>query len=100
MRAATGDNSASAARTITAAARVPASSALKAGFERKVSDAGNLAYNGRQYYACKALAGEKVWCRKVENRLLVTYRHMYIREIELDTGRTTAVVRPMSAPEV
>ncbi len=67
---------------------------------RKVSDAGNLAYNGRQYYACKALAGELVWCREVENRLLVTYRHRYIREIQLDTGRTTAVVRPVSAAEV
>ncbi len=67
---------------------------------RRVTDAGNLAYNGRQYYACKALAGERVWCRKIENRLLVTYRHMYIREIDLDTGRTTAVVRPVSAPEV
>ena len=67
---------------------------------RWVTDAGNLAYKGRQYYACKALAEERVWCRKIENRLLVTYRHMYIREIDLDTGRTTAVVRPVSAPEV
>jgi len=67
---------------------------------RRVTDAGNLAYNGRQYYACKALAGERVWCRKIENRLLVTYRRMYIREIDLDTGRTTAVVRPVSTPEV
>ena len=67
---------------------------------RRVSDAGNLVYKGRQYYACKALAGERVWCREMDNRLLVTYRHMHIREIDLDTGRTTAVVRPVSAPEV
>ena len=67
---------------------------------RKVSDAGNLFYRGRQYYACKSIANERVWCREIENRLLVTYRHMYIREIDLDTGRTTAVVRPVSAPEV
>jgi len=67
---------------------------------RWVTDAGNLVYCGRQYYACKALARERVWCREIENRLLVTYRHMYIRDIDLDTGRTTAVVRPVSAPEV
>jgi hypothetical protein len=67
---------------------------------RRVTGAGNLLYEGRQYYACKALADEQVWCRRIENRLLVTYRHMYIRQIELDTGRTTAAVRPVSAPEV
>jgi hypothetical protein len=67
---------------------------------RWVSDAGNLVYNGRQYFACRALAKERVWCREIENRLLVTYRHMYIRDIDLDTGRTTAVVRPVSSPEV
>jgi transposase InsO family protein len=67
---------------------------------RKVSHAGNLAYRGRQYYACKALGSEWVWCREIDNRLLVTYRHMYIREIDLDTGRTTAVVRPVSPPNV
>ena len=67
---------------------------------RWVTDAGNLVYKGRQYYACKALARERVWCREVENRLLVTYRQMYIRDIDLGTGRTTAVVRPVSAPEV
>ena len=70
---------------------------------KRVTDAGNLVYKGRQYYACKALARERVWCREVDNRLLVTYRHMYIRDIDLDTGRTTAVVRPVSAvsaPEV
>jgi len=67
---------------------------------KRVTDAGNLVYKGRQYYACKALAREPVWCREVENRLLITYRHMYIRDIDLDTGRTTAVVRPVSAPKV
>ena len=67
---------------------------------RRIYDAGTILYRGRLYYACKALAGERVWCREMDNRLLVTYRHMYIREIDLDTGRTTAVVRPVSAPEV
>jgi transposase InsO family protein len=67
---------------------------------RRVSDAGNLFYKGRQYYACKALAHERVWCREIENRLLLTYRHMYIRDIDLDTGRTTAVVHPVTSPDV
>jgi transposase InsO family protein len=67
---------------------------------RRVNPPGSLHYRGRRYHVSKALVNEWVWCREIENRLLVTYRHMYIRQIELDTGRTTAVVRPVLDPEV
>lgn len=60
----------------------------------QLNTAGCLEYGHRRYFVCEALAGERIRCRRFAERLLVTYRHMYIREIDLRTGRTTAVVRP------
>jgi len=62
---------------------------------RRLSAAGVLSWVGRPYFVCEALARQPVWCRRFENRLLITYRSLQIREIDLETGRTTAVVRPV-----
>ncbi len=62
---------------------------------RRLTAAGLLCYASSQYFVCEALAKQWVWCRRFENRLLVTYRSLQIREIDLETGRTTAVVRPV-----
>jgi transposase InsO family protein len=56
---------------------------------------GSLDSPGERLFVCHALAGEEVLCQRFEQRMLVTYRHMQIREINLKTGRTTAVVRPV-----
>jgi transposase InsO family protein len=61
---------------------------------RSISDAGLLNYGGEKYFVCHALGGQLVRCQRFDHRLLVTYRHMMIREIDLESGRTTAVVRP------
>ena len=61
---------------------------------RRVDQYGNLHFGGTPYYVSKALEEEPVWCRLIDGRILITYRHMYIREIDLASGRTTAVVRP------
>ena len=44
-------------------------------------------------FACEALASHRVGCQRFDHRLLVRYRHLYIREIDLDTGRS----RPLLA---
>ena len=62
---------------------------------RRLNGAGCLEYQGRRYFVCEALASERVQCERFADRVLVRFRHMYIREINLDTGRTTAVVRPV-----
>jgi len=62
---------------------------------RKLNSAGCLDYEGSRSFVSEALACERVWCRRVDNLLVVRYRHMYVREIDLSTGRTTAVVRPV-----
>ncbi len=62
---------------------------------RRLNTAGFLRYASRRHFVCEALAERRVWCQPFQNRLLVTYRSLQIREIDLETGRTTAVVRPV-----
>lgn len=59
---------------------------------RRLNPAGLVSWNGRRFFVCEALAGEWVWCQPFEDRVLVTFRHMHVREINLRTGRTTALV--------
>ncbi len=67
---------------------------------RRLSNKGLVYYQGRNYFVCEALRGEWVQCQKYGHKVLVTYRHMDIREIDRVTGRTTAVVRPASRGQV
>jgi transposase InsO family protein len=66
----------------------------------RVNSAGLLDVSGRRCFVCHALAGKEVWCRRFEGRLLVTYRHMNVREIDLETGASYPVVRPWYSPDV
>jgi transposase InsO family protein len=61
---------------------------------RYVDKAGCCSYQGQRYFVCMALKGEPVWSRRIDGLLVIVYRHMYVREIDLKTGRTRAVVRP------
>lgn len=61
---------------------------------RTVRGNGCLHLDGRDWFVCQALAGRRVRCQRFEAKILVTYRHMYVREIDQGAGRTTAVVRP------
>lgn len=60
---------------------------------QKLNSRGTL-YWGRHYFVCEALAGEWVGIQEVDHRLLVSFRHLYIREIDLQTGRTQALITP------
>ena len=66
----------------------------------RLNSAGCLYYRTRQYFVCEALAREQVRVERFEEKILVSYRQMHIREIDLETGRTTAVVRPVSHSKV
>jgi hypothetical protein len=61
---------------------------------RRLNAAGCLDLSTERYFVCEALAGKEVWCRRFSSRILITYRHMNVREIDRTTGRTTAVVLP------
>ncbi len=60
---------------------------------KKLSGAGNL-YLGKSYFVCHALANERVRVEHFEDRVLISYRHMLIREINRTTGRSQTILKP------
>lgn len=63
---------------------------------KRLNPQGCLDYNRRRYFVCEALAKQRVRIEKIENKLIVSYRHMYIREIEKETGKTVSLLTPVS----
>lgn len=59
---------------------------------RRLNAAGCLYWQGQTWFVCEALAGRWVRVESVENLLLVSYRHMYVREIDRPQRRTRALV--------
>ncbi len=76
-------------------ATVPRWEYPEGGFLRRLNSAGVIDLGGSRHFVCEALAGKEVWCRAYCDRVLVTYRRMYIRDIDRITGKTTAVVAPV-----
>jgi transposase InsO family protein len=54
----------------------------------RVDQAGCISPGGGRYFVCQALATREVGCQRFDQRLLVRYRHLYVREIDVRTGRT------------
>ena len=67
---------------------------------KRLNTQGCLDYEQRRYFVCEALAQEPVCVDRIGGKLLVCYRQTYIREIDLLSGRTTAVVLPDLRPQV
>jgi len=63
---------------------------------RRLSIHGCLSWGSRYYFVCEALAGRFVQLDELDGKLLVRYRHMYVRQIDLRTRSTTPVVLPVS----
>ena len=61
----------------------------------KLNSAGCLEYKGKRYFVCEALANREIGLRSFNGRLLAMYRHMYIREIDLEQRRSYSIVRPI-----
>lgn len=55
---------------------------------RGLNTQGCLEYRHHRYFVCEALAGERVALEEADGKLLVSYRHMYIREIDLRSHTT------------
>lgn len=60
----------------------------------RLNPQGALYYRQRRYFVSEALAGERVRVDELDGQLLVTFRHLTVREIEVRTGRSTAVLLP------
>ena len=66
-----------------------------AGVVKRLNTQGMLYYRQQTYFVSEALATEWVRVDELEGKLLVTFRHMTVREIEVRTGRSTAVLLPV-----
>lgn len=60
----------------------------------QLNSQGMLTYGRRRYFVCEALANQTVGFECMDNLLLVQFRHMYVREINLDSGRSFPLVMP------
>lgn len=61
---------------------------------QRLNSKGCVRYRSQRYFICEALAGEEVVVEKLQERVLVRYRQTYVREIEIETGRTRPLVIP------
>jgi transposase InsO family protein len=56
-----------------------------------------ITYQGGRFFVGEALVGEQVACTRLRDRALVRFRHMWVRELELRSGRTHTLLRPVDA---
>lgn len=64
------------------------------GTVKRLDRQGMLYYRSQTYFVSEALATERVRVDELDGKLLVTFRHMTVREIEVRTGKSTAVLLP------
>jgi transposase InsO family protein len=64
------------------------------GTVKRLNTQGMLYYRHQTYFVSEALATEHVRVDELDGKLLVTFRHMTVREIEVRTGKSTAVLLP------
>jgi transposase InsO family protein len=64
------------------------------GTVRRLDTQGKFYYQRQRYFVCEALALERVRVDELDGKLLVTFRQMTVREIDLRTGKSTAVLLP------
>lgn len=65
------------------------------GTVKRLNTQGLLYYHGHSYFVSEALATERVRVDELDGQLLVTFRHMTVREIEIHTGKSRAVLLPV-----
>lgn len=61
---------------------------------KRLNSQGCLDYQSRRYFICEALADEQVQITRFDNKLVVRYRYLYVREIEPKTGRSMPLLHP------
>ena len=61
---------------------------------RVLNSRGFVDYGKDRYFVCEALAGDLVRVDDLDGILLITFRNTVIREIDLRTGRSKAIVLP------
>lgn len=62
----------------------------------RVDANGMIRWDRRRYYVCEALVHHQVAVEQIGGELLVRFRNMYIRQIDLQTSRTMAFIHPVT----
>lgn len=65
------------------------------GTVKRLNTQGMLYYRQQRYFVSEALATEYVRVDELDGKLLVTFRQMTVREIEVRTGKSSAVLLPV-----
>jgi len=60
---------------------------------RRLNTQGCLDWQRGRLFVCEALAGQRVQIEPIDRLLLIRYRDTYVREIDLETGRSRPLVR-------
>jgi hypothetical protein len=63
---------------------------------RRSNSQGMLTEQGQRWFVCGGLAGQRVRVERFDGKLLVSYRHMYIREIDPVRRKSYALVAAQS----
>jgi len=63
----------------------------------RLNTQGQFYYGGRYHFVCEALADERVRVDELDDLLVVTFRQMTVREINLRTGSSVPVVLEQQA---
>ena len=59
---------------------------------KRLNTQGALKEGSQRWFVCQALASQFVRIERFDGKLLVSYRHMYIREIDIEHGCTRSLV--------
>jgi len=62
---------------------------------RRVQRTGIIRVAGAPYFISEALQGEEVACVPLAQRILVMYRHMYVRELHPRSGQSVPLLQPI-----
>lgn len=62
---------------------------------RRLNTQGFLHWQGENWFVCEALAEKRVRVEELAGLLLISYRHMYVREIDRQQGCTRSLVVPL-----
>jgi len=66
----------------------------------RLNQQGLLPWQRKRYFVCEALANEYVEVNECQQKLLIRFRHMWIREIDRITGRSATLIDKEQNPYV
>jgi transposase InsO family protein len=64
---------------------------------RRVDHTGSIRIGSGRHFVCHALAAHWVAYQQIDHRLLVRYRHLYVREIDLRTRHSRPVIARLAS---